>query len=360
MKLTKLSLVTIVAVSAMTTTAMAEDTTVAGKAQVYYYTNDATGAGDLGSGATSSTGTAVTLDVAHKVTDSITANFTALGHTHLGEEMGETAFEGSNAGGFFNVANLTGTFGDTTVVVGRQLLATPMLGGFDWLLAPGAFEAGTVVNKSLENVTLIASYVNRHRSNNGGDNFAKLKDDNYAFGAGYSDGIDLNLWYYNVDAANYTQVYADASKTFDTVTVGLQGVNTNNDTAPDATAYGAKVSGNFAGIDASVAYNKLQDNATNFVGADSLYTSSWNTMASTAGSTTNDADTYKVELSKNFGALSATASYADYDNDADETDLILGYAAQKNLSFDAIYSNTTYPGATSDDTAVELVGTYTF
>ena len=366
MKFTKLSLITAIAVSSMSTVAVAaEDTTVAGKAQVYYYTSDATGAGSLGENASTSTGAAVTLDVAHKLTDGITANFTAIGYTHLGDDMGRGTnsigkMEGSNADGFFNIANLTGKFGDNTLVLGRQLLATPMLGGFDWLLAPGAFEAATLVNSSIDKVTLVASYVNRWRGNNTGDNFNKLNKNNYALGVGYDDVVNANLWYYNVDALDYKQTYLDIAKTFGEVTLAAQGVKTNYATTTDATAYGAKVSGDFAGVSASLAYNKLKDAQTSYVGVDSLYTSSWNTFASTARTATQDADAFKVELSKEFGVVSASASYADYDNKAKETDVILGYGLNDKVSFDAIYSDTTYPSTTQNDQAVELIGTYTF
>ena len=53
------------------------------------------------------------------------------------------------SGAFFNVANITATFADTTLVLGRQLLNTPMLSGFDWLLAPGSFEAYTALQTLL-------------------------------------------------------------------------------------------------------------------------------------------------------------------------------------------------------------------
>lgn len=361
MKLTKLSLITALAVSAMTTSSVAGETTVfAGKAQTYYYTTDGTGTGDLGSNATSSTGTAITLDVAHKLSDAITANVSAVGYTHLGEDMGAVKFEGSPASGFLNIANLTGTFGDNTVVVGRQLLATPMIVGFDWLLAPGSFEAATLTNKSVDKFTFIASYVSKWRGNNTGGNFVELADDNYALGAAYSDHLDANLWFYNVDDLDYTQVYADVSKTFGIISAALQGVQTNYNTGADGKAYGAKVAGTFAGIGASVAYNKLIDNTTGYIGVDSLYTSSWNTFASRAATITQDANTYKIELSKEFGALSATASYADYDNNAEETDIILGYAFKDNLSFGTIYSDTTDIGATQNNQALEVYATYTF
>ena len=72
------------------------------------------------------------------------------------------------ADAFFNVANLTATFGDTTLVLGRQLLESPMVRPFDWLLAPGSFEAYTVVNSSIENLTLVGTYIREYRGNNTG------------------------------------------------------------------------------------------------------------------------------------------------------------------------------------------------
>jgi len=354
MKFTKLSLIAAVAVSSMTTVAMAADTTVNGKAQLYYMTTDS-GDANLGSNGTSQTGAAVTLDVAHKLTDSITANFTAVGYSHLGDDMGANNFEGSPATGFFNVANLTGSFGDNTVVVGRQLLATPMLGGFDWLLAPGAFEAATLVNKSVDKFTFIASYVNRWRGNNTGDNFNKLTDDNYAFGAGYSDMVDANLWFYNVDVANYTQVYADVSKEFNGVTLSGQGVKTDYDAGLDSTGYGLKVGTAISNIDMSVAYNHMEDRAAGMVGVDSMYTSSWNSFASQ-----DVGDSWKVDASTKISGVSASASYADYETNGNELDLILGYSVSKNTSLDAVYTNTKYTEDDSAENAIELVGTYTF
>ena len=354
MNFTKLSLIAVLAVSSMGTSAMASDTTVAGKAQLYYMTSD-TGANDLGSNANSSTGTAVTLDVAHKLSDSITANFTAVGTSHLGHDMGANQMEGSPATGFFNVANLTGTFGDNTVVVGRQLLSTPMLGGFDWLLAPGAFEAATLVNKSVDKFTFIASYVNKWRVNNSGDNFNKLADNNYAFGAGYSDVVDANLWYYNVDALNYTQVYADVSKDLNGVTLSGQGVKTDYDTGLDSTGYGLKVGMALSGVDMSIAYNHMEDKEAGMVGVDSMYTSSWNSFASQ-----DIGDSWKIDASTEVSGVSASASYADYETEGNELDVILGYELSKNVSFDAIYTNTKTTEAGNADNAIELSGKYTF
>lgn len=350
--MTKILLST-VAIASLVTSIQA--TEVKGKGQVYYYTTDNAGVGSLFEKESTQSAGAVTLDVTHAVTDTITANFSAVGHSHLGDSLGETKMEGSPAGGYFNVANLTGTFGDTTVIAGRQLLATPMLGGFDWLLAPGSFEAATLANKSIENVTLIASYVNKWRANNSGDNFGKLADNNYAFGIVYSDAVDANLWYYNVDALNYTQVYGDVSKDINGITLAGQAVTTDYDAGDDSTAYGVKVATALSGVDLSVAYNHVEDRAAGMVGIDSMYTSSWNSFASQ-----DIGDSWKVEAGQEIAGVSTSISYADYETNGNEFDLILGYGVSDSTSIDAIYTNTKYAEDDDADNALEVIATYTF
>jgi len=335
------------------------NTTINGKAQLYYYTNDSV---DLFDEASSNLGAAVTLDVTHKFNENIAANFTAVGFTNLLDENGY--MEGEETGAFINVANITATFADTTFVLGRQLLDTPMVGGFDWLLAPGAFEAYTVVNSSIENLTLVGSYIRTWRPNNTGDNFVDLTDigdgNNWTVGAAYAnDAINASVWYYNVDAADYTQVYADAGYNFGAVQVAAQYANTDYGTAVDSDLYGVKVSGEVAGFALAAAYANVSDNVAGYVGRDTVYTSSWNTFASQVLG-----DSYKVEASTEFNGLAVAASYAyyEYENGADEgyeADLILGYGLTNCISADVVFSSTDY-GTGDDENALELIATYKF
>jgi hypothetical protein len=357
MKFTKLSLVTTLAMFTMGSSLIADDsaTTVKGKGQIYYYTTDSAGATDLTDKESTAGAAAVTLDVTHKLSDTIQANFSAVGHTHLGDSVGENKMEGSRTGGYFNVANLTGTFGDTTLIAGRQLLSTPMLGGFDWLLAPGAFEAYTVSNSSIDKVTFIASYVNKWRANNSGDIFGKLADDNYAVGVVYSDVVDANLWYYNIDVADYTQIYGDVSKKLGDITLLGQVATTDYGTGDDSTAYGVKVAASLSGFDLGVAYNNVDDRAAGMVGVDSMFTSSWNSFASQ-----DIGSSWKAEVAKEISSVNASVSFADYETNGQEFDLVLGYGIADNISLDAIYTNTKYTEDADADSAFELIGTYTF
>ncbi len=329
-------------------------TTISGNAKFYYYTNDSV---DLFDEASSAAAEAITLDVSHEIFSGVTANFTALGFTDAGDSIGELKMEDEKTGAFFNVANLTATYADTTLVAGRQLLDTPMLGSFDWLLIPSGFEAYTLVNKSVNNLTLVGSYVTKIRPNNSGDKFIKLDGDNYTLGASYSDAFSASVWYYNVDAGNYTQVYADAGYELSGVKLEAQVVTTDyDDEGEDSTGYGIKASGSFSNISLSAAYASINDRETGYIERDAMYTSSWNIMAAGIVS-----DSFKVEASTELDAFSATLSYADYDT-ANEVDVILGYAITDSLGVDAIYTSTEYDTTTDDgaEGALELILTYKF
>jgi len=369
MKLTKLSLIAIMAVSAavaggdiveIATDACNNNTTINGKLQGYYITTDEN---DDMFGDDSQLGLAATLDVSHKFNNWLTANFSAVGYANTFKKPNLYYMEGDKNGAFFNVANLTATFGDTTFVAGRQLLDTPMLGGFDWLLAPGAFEAYTLVNNSISNVTLVGSYVRTWRKNSTGDTFLNLADngDNWTVGAVYSDAFNASVWYYNVDAGNYTQVYADAGYTIAGIELAAQYAGTDYDTGKDSSVLGLKVATKIADINLYAAVTNVTDNAVGFVGRDSLYTSSWNTFASTVAVKNDDTMSWKVGASATYAGVDIEVSYAGYGDDGSELDVITAYNFSKCTSMNAIFSSTTANEAKADAVnALELVATYKF
>ena len=338
------------------------DTTVNSKATAYYYTNSDQ---SLFNKDSSQTGTAITLDVKHSFTKNISANFSAVGFNNITAAGAKTPlnagyFEGTNTGAFFNVANITANFANTTVILGRQLIDSPMFGGYDWLLAPGAFNGYTLVNNSISNLTLVGTYVDRWRANDSGVNFAKLAGSNYAFGAVYANKnlFDASVWYYNVEATGvnkYKQVYVDASKTLGMFNVAAQYALTNYNTGLDSKAYGVKVGASFAGIDIYAAYNNNSDRTAGYVGKNALYTTSWNDFAAD-----DIGSSWKVDASAEFAGISTEISYADYKTHGKELDAIFGYSATKCISLDAIYSSTNYTETDTTQNALELIATYKF
>jgi len=356
------------------------NTTINSKAVLYYYTDDNFGANGLFDSDTSSLAAAITVDVSHKIIDNIILNVTGVGYTNLmNESINFGGFEywtiapnePNDTGAFANVANITATFADTTFVLGRQLLFTPQVSGFDWLLAPGAYEAYTVMNKSIPNVTLTASYFSEYRAVNSGDQFVELNGDNWTIGAAYSDAFDASIWYYNIDDAyggvidsyggdKYTQVYVDAGTKIVGIDVAAQYINTDWEVGDASNLYGIKLSGSLAGFDLMGAYVYTQDAGAGFIDNDAVYTTMWNSLGSNS-----IGDAFKLEAATEFSGLSVAADYAYYEetvngDEGNEFDLILGYGLTNCIDFSAIYSNTDYGDGSGNNQAIELIATYKF
>ncbi|GIT97184.1 hypothetical protein [Sulfurovum sp. TSL1] len=345
------------------------NTTIDSKAVLYYYTDDNFGANSVFDKETSSLAAAVTVDVSHKIMDGIIGNLSGVGYSNLmNESISFGGFEywtdnPKDTGAFLNVANITATYGDTTFVLGRQLLFTPQISGFDWLLASGSYEAYTVMNKSIPNVTLTASYITEFRGVNSGVDFEELEGDNWTVGAAYSDAFDASIWYYNVDDAydlSYTQVYADAGMKIAGIDVAAQYVNTDWDVGDASNVYGIKASGSVGGFDLMGAYVHTADAPAGFIDNDAIYTTMWNSLGSNA-----IGDAFKVEASTEFSGFAVTADYVNYEEtvageEGSEFDLILGYGLTNCISLDAIYSNTDYGDGSGDNQALELIATYKF
>ena len=386
MKLTKLSLVAALAVSTAfaggdievvpAPAAEFPQTSIDGKLTAYAITHD--DGDDMFSGPNSQLGLAATLDVTHKFTENIAMNFGAVGFINVNSQSnGGFYFEEKRSGAFLNVANITANFADTTFVLGRQFLNTPMLSGFDWLLAPGAFEAYTAVNSSIENVTLIGSYVRTWRPNNSGTEFINLTDiddgNNWTVSAAYDNKtISGSIWYYNVDAGaatvtgldKYTQVYVDGGYDFGVAKIIGQYVNTNYNmnTIDSSNVYGVKGTATFGAFNLMAAYVNVSDELASWVGImDGLYTSSWN--SATGGSLGNN---FKVEAGTEFAGITGSVSYAyyEYDQTADdegsEIDVILGYNITDAIDINAVYTNTDYDDGVGATNALEIFANYKF
>ena len=403
MKITKLSLIAALAISAAFAGGDIEKpeviivptpevaTTVDGLAKLYFMSNS--------TASTSGSAAGVTLNVTHKLFDGVKANFSAVGTMNFAPTttadnitLEKTTadlsknVDGATAGAFFNVANLTMTYGGTTLVAGRQLLASPLVGGYNWRMASGAFEAYTLVNSSISNLTLVGTYITKWRQNGAGDNWIDLtqikntagNSANWGFGAIYNaaDYGTLSAWYYNVDAHDYTQYYVDYGFKAYGMGVKAQYAGTTyatgnsrilNNGATSTSVYGVELSTEVYGMKLVAALNSFTDGNTEFIGTNGLYTTSWNTLSIAPAllqKTDTSATAYKVAISGDVFGLDTMISYAGYNTDnsdnGSELDVIVGYNYNKTIGAQVIYSSTTATGTTTANNVVEVALTYKF
>ncbi|HHH19039.1 MAG TPA: hypothetical protein ENK86_00790, partial [Campylobacterales bacterium] len=157
MKLTKLSLVAMLAVSA----AFAGESTISGDAKVFYATNDANDADMFDKTPNTYGDAAVSLDYSVEVADGISLNAGATGISTLGLEgtaVGNTWVDHALKDRVWvDIANVTAKLGNTTAVIGRQKIETPLAFTETWNIVENTFDAFTFVNGDVDGLTLVAS-----------------------------------------------------------------------------------------------------------------------------------------------------------------------------------------------------------
>ena len=291
---------------------------------------------------------ALTLKVSHKVNDIISMNATVVsidpfGATNTIQEKGSITTE----------ANIVATYAKTTLKSGRQYIESPMFTSFDWLMKPVAYQANALINKSINNTTLIAVDAKTMAGNTDME-FTTLKDKNRAYGIVYANDNDYSAqaWYYNIEHSKYTQAYIDTVATFGSIELSAQFVNTDFDeNKEDSKIYGIKASTKLANIEITVAAAEVKDVLGTSVGADSIYTSMWNSFASDQAIGKSSL----ISLSTKIAGLSLTTAYANYEGiDNYEGNVIAEYSISDTLGLTGVYTDT------DKEEALEVMATYSF
>ncbi|QOY52445.1 hypothetical protein [Candidatus Sulfurimonas baltica] len=280
MKLKRLSLVAVMLIGS---SAFAiENTKVSGNAELYYgtqsstendtdmfnkdssYTNFAARLDlttDLTKGVSAGVGMQVvtTLGVEHNLVDSVWSN------AHTASASTGATFHSALGGNlqvdsamWFDEVWLAGTAFDTTLKIGRQSLDTPLAFTETWGVDKNTFEAVVLINQSLPNTTIVATYIGK--SNGSADDMSSNRENNAsnnlndygAAAAGYvsADGLfntfgvqgtyafglvnnsfkplTVQAWYYDmIDLAQAYWLQADLN--LDGILVGAQYASTDLD-----------------------------------------------------------------------------------------------------------------------------------
>ena len=280
----KISL-SIVALAMLSTAAMADisNKSFGGSASLFYGTNDA-GNGDLFNKGTSYGNAAVQLGGTAAVGSCDTCvklNYGITGVSTMGLE--NTLVAGTwinhtlNDAIWIDTLNLTfnplNGISNTTMVVGRQALDTPMVFTETWNIAKNTFDAVVAVNNDVVDTTLVGAWVGR--SNNAGagtaltvnatngfsdDSFNQFltKEGAYAFGAVTKiiPSVTAQAWYYIAPgAANVTWIQADTE--YAGFGLGAQFARLDASDNSDGNAFAVKLGYNYEGIGLSAAYSSV-------------------------------------------------------------------------------------------------------
>jgi len=367
MKFIQLSLITALAVS----TAMGADATISGDAKVFYSTTDVAD-GDLFNKTSAMGDASVSLDYSRDIAEGVTLNAGISGVSTLGLEntaVSATWVDHALEDRFwFDTANITAKLGNTTAVIGRQKLDTPLAFTETWNIVENTFDAFTFVNGDLPDTTLVASAVTRA---NGPFEFTDfqggqtdLGDGIYAVGAVTKaiPNTTAQAWYYSsntvLDKDDKVWVQADVD-VIEGLTFGAQyGMAlADADNQDDASVMAVKL-----GYDAGVAqlyaaYSQADDQGSNTFqnyagyGASPLYTEAWWNFGYVSNP---DAQAVAVGASADLSGVALSAQYTSVTNDtmgvAGEMDEVT-LTANKKLG--ALDTTLALINTSSDDDAMD-------
>ena len=275
---------------------------------------------------------------------------------------------------------------NTTMVVGRQALDTPMVFTETWNIAKNTYDAAVAVNNDIVNTTLVGAWVGR--SNVGGamtvnatNGFSDDSFDDFlgaqgafAFGAVTKaiPGVTAQAWYYlapsfpaNGDAAI---AWLQADGEFAGFALGGQYIYTDVSANPDqGSAYAVKIGYNYEGLGLSAAYSSTDENSvvSNLGGSQSkLYTEAWwnyGQVSQTDTDSFNVTATYSVEGVADLGLYYTNADHTGTNTNGDMSEVAVTAGTKLgNLDATVAYIYTDIDGAPDTQNDIQAYLTYNF
>lgn len=305
-------------------------------------------------------------------------------------------------------ANLEYTLSKTTVVLGRQVLNTPLMFTESWNAAYNTFDGALLMNKDIPNTTIAAGYIHQHNGGASASNataetgFPSTTMHNgsyYGFGSSYAAGdmddgdkrayflgamikptkdLSVNLWGYNINSM-YKAYWADAEYKISGLVFGVQNssIDVKDSNIDNAMFSAAKIGYGVGKFTTDIAYSTTAEGeagtavVTNFATGDKsmAYTQAVFQDGATVG--TRDSDAIRVSASYQFDLLKLTAFLQKTENDATavalkegkEFDLIATGKIGKYVNLTGMYIRQDVDNKTATDfkqDAVRLIASLKF
>ena len=358
MKITKLSLAAIAAMT-LTTGAMADiDMKIGGQSVIYYQTMDG-GSNDLfnKNGAKATAG--LQLNVNTDIGNGFGLGFQGTALNTFGLEknlVDNTMQQGSGdtgtAGDYFALtkAYLTKKVANTTLKMGRQELPkslSPLAFSENWNATKNTFNAIVAINSDIQDTTLVGAFVSKANPNKFGVDMSQFTD----LAAGGAEkgaymltaanksvaNTPITVSYYQLPSTNLSALWADVqAKGLGAVNVGLQAGTIMNagKGKSDSKALGLKVSGKTSGVDLSLAYSKVGTAGTGIQNLGTMNkTPLYTQMVANQGFIKSGNDTFVLKAAMPLAAGKLITQYGmttdktTADNNYNELDLIYKFKA---------------------------------
>ena len=293
-------------------------------------------------------------------------------------------------------AYIDGTWLNTTLKLGRQILNTPHTDSDDIRMIPNYFEAYTFKNSDIKNLTFELGYIRKMAGWENGVNPASFVNIGQSFGTNDIDGLyyasttyngikdmSLSLWFYHIiDIANiwYGEIaYELHPLDFLDTTFGIQyDISEQTNIAllgkQDAKTIGisAEFASEILGIHLFTAYNKDfgRTGASSLnLGGGALFTSMENQTLDALGEA---GEAWVLGLGYHFSAigidgLNADIAYGHFastktsNNKVNELNFIVEYTLNENFSLLGAYASTKFKNSqTPKNTQFRIISNYNF
>jgi hypothetical protein len=263
------------------------------------------------------------------------------------------------------------TVASTTLKIGKQELQTPFAFTEKWNATPNTFNAAVAINKSIENLTLVAAYVGQGGTNTttwmtNGEVINSFYEGAYAAVAHYkTNDFDTNVYLYDVTAVA-DAYWVDASTTLSGVKVAgiIAGMNPKGKMAArdDTRGYAISASTDVSGINLMGAYSVVNDVDVGKTGLPLANTATGfkKSMLPTEGVYTDglyvaqaDSNAFKLKASGKIADIGVALQYIDNSNkttkslETQEIDLILSKKLG-DVNMKAILMDRSFDDATTD------------
>jgi hypothetical protein len=389
-----LSLITIALVTASANADM-KLKNFGGEAKLFYGTNDAddgdmfnknqsygnAGVNFAGSASVGGCDTCTTLNFGVTGVSTMGLEKTLVGSTWVNHTLDDAVWIDTFNLTFQPLSGIT----NTTLVLGRQELDTPMVFTEKWNVAKNTYDAAVAVNTDIIDTTLVGAWVGR--SNNAGsgtaltvnaeagfnDNaFERFLTDEGAYAAGVITkaipAVTAQAWYY-VAPSTAKVAWLQADTEFMGFGLGAQYAMLDADDNSDGNAYAVKLGYNLEGLSLAVAYSSVDEmsgtsKALGFknLGNDQskLYTEAWWGFGHVGESDTDSITAiaeYSLEGVADFGLY---FTQADHNTEADLQEVTVTAGKDLgNLNLSLAYVNTDIDGSDAQND-IQVYATYKF